>query len=75
MTLIPLVLFFVLLYIGRDDLGLKGITISVFVALGLFLVMRLAEGWVSMVPVAGFALLDIVLLLYIFGGDISSRRF
>jgi hypothetical protein len=71
MMLIPLVMFWFLIYFGREELGLKGIIISIVIWLGLFLGNCLAPGIPSYFLTAGNVLLDIVLLLIIFGGDIN----
>ena len=71
MMMIPLVTFWFLLYFGREELGLKGIIISIVIWLGLFLGICLAPGIPSYFFTAGNVLLDIVLLLIIFGGDIN----
>ncbi len=39
--IIPLVLFWVLIFLGREELGFKGIIISVTVWLGLLLILPL----------------------------------
>jgi len=76
MTLIPFVLFWILLYLGRHELGLKWILIFIAVwvtALG-------GLGWVTSTykdtPGLSYvfggveAVIDIGLILYIFKGDI-----
>ena len=74
MLLIPLVLFWILIFFGREELGFKGIIISILIWLGLLLGTGLTTGISSYFFTAGNALLDIVLLLIIFGGDIWRRH-
>ena len=71
MMMIPLVLFWFLIFFGREELGFKGIIISIVVWLGLLLGAGLTTGILSYFFMAGKVLLDIVLLLIIFGGDIN----
>ncbi len=68
--IIPFALFWVLLYIGREELGCKGIAVSLATWLGLLVGCGLL-GFHGHVFTAMQALLDIVLLLIIFGGDIN----
>ena len=70
--LIPFVLFWVLVFLGRDELGIKGglIAVSIWAALLLgFAVFRVSP----YLFVAAQALLDAVLVIAIFGGDIRIR--
>ena len=69
--LIPFILFLILLYIGREELGFKGIAISIFIWLLLLAGSFFAKETFLYYLVAANALLDIVLLLIIFGGDID----
>ena len=69
---IPLVLFFVLLFACREDLELKGILILLGIW-GAGLAVCALTG-VSAYIFTGFeALLDIVLILMFFGGDVRIR--
>jgi hypothetical protein len=69
---IPFILFWLLIYLGREDLGLKGIGISVMLWLGL-LVGFFATGVSPLLFVTAQALLDVFLILKVFGGDIKIR--
>ena len=69
--LIPLILFWILIYLGREELGFKGIIISIIIWLGLLAGSLLVSGTFVYVFIAANSLLDIVLLLVIFGRDID----
>jgi len=69
--LIPLILFWILIYLGREELGFKGIIISIIIWLGLLVGSFLVSGVFVYVFIAANSLLDIVLLLVIFGRDIN----
>jgi len=72
MMLIPPALFFALLLFGREDLGVKGILIAMGVWLGLLVLfgaLRLSPHFFIIAE----GMLDIVLILIIFGGDIRLR--
>ena len=69
--IIPLLLFWILIFLGREELGFKGIVISIVIWLGLLLGTCLTAGMTPYFFIAGNALLDIVLLIIIFGGDID----
>lgn len=69
--IIPLVLFWILLFLGREELGFKGIFISIVIWLGLLLGSVFTTGGFLYFFTAAIALLDIVLLIVIFGGDIN----
>lgn len=70
--LIPFLLFWVLIFFGRYELGLRGILIAVAIwavlLIGFFAL--LVSPYFFVVPIA---LMDIVLILVIFGGDIKIR--
>ena len=68
-SMTPFIVFWVLMYLGREELGLKGIVISLVVWLGLLL-GSLFLG-LSYVFVSLQALLDVVLLFIIFGGNMN----
>jgi hypothetical protein len=70
--LIPFVLFWVLIFLGRDELGLKGVLIAVGVWAALLVGFALFRASPYLF-VAAQALLDVILLLVIFGGDIRIR--
>lgn len=68
----PFILFWVLVYLGRDELGLKGAGLCVLIWLALLagcVVLAISP----YVFVALQALFDIILLLVIFHGDITIR--
>lgn len=69
---IPLIVFVVLMWLGREELGFKGILICLLICVGLLFGCAL----LNISPytfTALLALLDIILLLTIFGGDIYIR--
>jgi len=68
---VPLVMFWILLFLGREELGFKGIIISIAVWLGLLAGSVFTTGGFLYFFIAANALLDIVLLIIIFGGDIN----
>lgn len=72
----PFIMFWVLLVLAREELGLKGIAITVLIWTGLLL------GCILLPPAhvhAGYifaglqALLDAILIIVIFGRDIHIR--
>lgn len=69
--LTPFFVFWVLMYLGHEELGLKGIIVSILIWLGILL------GYSSFGPTYVFiiaqSLLDIVLAFIMFGGSINSR--
>ena len=69
MMAVPFAAFWVLIFIGRAELGFKGVTFCIVLWLGLligFMTLDLSSYWF----VAAQALLDAVLIIVIFGGDI-----
>jgi hypothetical protein len=68
----PFIVFWVLMYLGREELGLKGIVISTLIWLGLLVSSTLLGP--PYIFVLGQAVLDIVLLFVIFGGNMSIPR-
>ncbi len=68
--LTPSLVFWVLVYLGRSELGLRGVFIAILVWLGLIL----GDSFLgpSYVFVFAEALLDIVLAFMIFGGTINT---
>jgi len=72
MLSLPFIAFWVLLFLGKGELGCKGVVVSVAIWFGLLLGFVFLE----ISPyffVAAQALLDVVLILVIFGGDIRIR--
>ena len=70
---LPFIMFWVLIYLGRDDLGLKGVLICIAiwaVLLAGFIMLNISP----YIFVGVQSLMDIVLTLKIFGGDITIRR-
>lgn len=66
-----LIAFWVLVYLGREELGFKGIVISVLIWLGLLIGSSfLGRPYVF---VAAEALLDVILLFIIFGENMNIR--
>ncbi|MEN6450778.1 MAG: hypothetical protein ABFC96_09820 [Thermoguttaceae bacterium] len=70
--LLPFLIFWVLIFLGREELELRGIAIAVAVWLGL-LVGFMVAGISPYLFVSAQAVLDVVLLLTIFGSDIKIR--
>ena len=70
--LIPFVAFWVLIFFGWDDLGLKGVLFCIALW-GVLLLGFTMTGLSPSVFVAAQALIDVVLILVIFGGDIRIR--
>jgi hypothetical protein len=72
MGLVVMALFVVLLVVGREELGLKGVGLCLLIVAGMI-------GCCSYCRVSSYllitlmALMDIVLLLVIFGSDIRIR--
>jgi hypothetical protein len=71
-VLIPFLVFWVLIFLAREELGIKGVAMAVTVWLGLLIGFMLA-GISPFVFVAAQAALDVVLILKVFGGDIAIR--
>lgn len=66
---IPFFAFWILLFLGREKLGLRGIAI----AIGVWVVVRLIFAVMPIPPslfVTALAVMDIVLVLIVFGGDV-----
>jgi hypothetical protein len=70
--IIPFLVFWVLLFVGRQELQIKGIAICIAVWLGL-LIGFMAIGISPYIFVAAQAFMDVVLILFVFGGDIQIR--
>jgi hypothetical protein len=68
--LTPFFLFWVLMYLGREELGLKGIVISILIGLGL--VACYSSLGLPHIFVLVQALLDIVLAFIIFGENMNT---
>ena len=69
MLIFPFAAFWVLIFIGKSELGFKGIAFFVTLWLCLFLgwrMLHLPSYWFTAVQ----ALIDVVLIIVIFGGDI-----
>ena len=72
MMVIPFVAFCMLIFIGRSELGFKGV--AIFIALWLCLLLGFMKlNLPSYYFVAAQALIDTVLIIIIFGGDIRIR--
>ncbi len=72
MMWLPFFAFWVLVFIGRSELGFKGITFCVMLWIGLllgFMKLSLPSYWF----VAAQSLIDAILIIVIFGGDIRIR--
>ena len=70
--LIPFLGFWILVYIGRDELGLKGAILCIVLWIGL-LVGSVSLSLPSYYFTAAQALFDAILIIVIFGGDIRIR--
>lgn len=70
--IVPMIVFWVLMVLGRSELGWKGVTFCVSLWLGLLLVLSYF-GISPYVFIGVQALLDITLIIVIFGGDITIR--
>jgi hypothetical protein len=69
---LPLLFFVVLLWLGRDELGVKGIFTCLLICIGLVSGCAL----LSISPyvlIALLALFDVILVLVVFGHDIRIR--
>jgi hypothetical protein len=69
---VPLLVFMILLWLGREDLGLKGILTCLLICV----VLLLGSAFLHISPyvfIALLALFDITLILILFGGDIRIR--
>ena len=72
MLLLPFLAFWILIFIGRSELGFKGIIFCIVLWVGLLLgLMKL--NLPSYLFVAVQSLVDAVLIIIIFGGDIRIR--
>ena len=72
MMWLPFIAFWVLIIIGRSELGFKGITFCIALWVGLlFGFMMLGFPPYSFVAVQ--SLIDAILIVVIFGGDIRIR--
>lgn len=70
--IIPIFLFWVLIILGRSTLGWKGILFCVF----LWLVSLIVSSSIGLSPyyfIVFQVLFDIILILVIFGGDLTIR--
>jgi hypothetical protein len=72
MMLFPFAAFWALIFIGRSELGFKGVVfcIALWIVLLLgFMKLNLPSYWFS----AAQALIDAILIIVVFGGDIRIR--
>ena len=70
--ILPFIMFWVLIIIGRRELGIKGISFFILLWLGLligFIKLSLPSYWF----VGAQAIFDAILIIVIFGGDIRIR--
>jgi hypothetical protein len=71
LMLFAIILFVVLLFFGRDELGLTGIGVTLLIfleAYGVYAWLDISPGYFM----AFMAVLDIVLVLKVFGGDLNT---
>ncbi len=69
---LPFVAFWILVFIGRSKLGFKGITFCIVLWVGLllgFMKPSLPSYWF----VGAQSLIDAIIIIVIFGGDIRIR--
>lgn len=69
---LPTILFIILLIFNREELGFKGISICFLISATVIGVMALA-GLHEYFFIAFQSLFDIILILILFGGDITIR--
>ncbi len=69
LMLLPIVMFLLFLYMGSEELGFKGIATCLAIVGGLAGVIYLM-GWTFYILVGVMALIDVVLILIIFKGNI-----
>jgi hypothetical protein len=75
---IPFLLFWILLFLGRHELGLKwilvfiGVWLAAVVGVGIATVAYKGTGLAAYVFAGVEAVIDIGLVIYIFGGDVKS---
>ena len=68
-SLTPFIVFWVLMHLGREELGLKGIIISILLWMGLLVGSSFLG--LPYLFVSAEALLDVVLLFIIFGENMN----
>ena len=68
-SLTPFIVFWVLMHLGREELGLKEIIISILIWIGLLVGSSFLG--LPYLFVSAEALLDVVLLFIIFGGNMN----
>lgn len=66
---IPFFAFWILLFVGRHELGPKGIAIAIAVWAGMYVLFHFS-GIQPALLVTGQALIDVVLVLFVFKGDV-----
>ena len=72
MMVLPFAAFWVLIFVGRGELGFKGVMFCIALWIGLlfgFMKLEFPSYWF----VAAQALIDAILIIVIFGGDIRIR--
>lgn len=69
---LPFLVFWVIIFLGRSDLGWRGVMLCIGIWLALLFGLYYA-GFSSYIFVAAQALLDCILLLVVFGGDIRIK--
>jgi len=69
---VAFVVFVALLVLGRDELGLRGIATAIIASL-MCLAVVAGFGGSAVLSVAGQAIIDVVLVLVVFGGDVKIR--
>jgi len=70
--IIPFILFWILIFLAREELGLKGSLICIAIW-AVFLICFIVIGISPYIFIALQSLFDIILLLMFFGGDIRIR--
>jgi hypothetical protein len=69
--IVAFIAFWVLLFLGREELGFKGIILAIAVWAGLL--AGTLWGGVPLLFASAQAIIDIGLVLVVFGGDIKIR--
>jgi hypothetical protein len=70
MEMVPFIVFWILLFLGRDELGLKAVCICIAVWM-ILLIGFMMLGISPYIFITLQSLFDIVLLIMVFGGDIK----
>ena len=72
MVYVPLIAFWVLIFVGRNELEWKGIFIAVAIWAALWMTFKMI-GLNSYYFIVAQAVIDCILIIIIFGGDVRIR--